>query len=125
NSNEPPDESEFPFVRSVVSKTEASLAGLDAEIANLRENLKRLEEDRAALFSYQMRNTAILSPLRRVPPELLREIFSWTLPLLESPGEVSHGIGQSPWLITQISSRWRAVSLSTPSLWSRITIDYS
>ncbi|KAJ7312447.1 hypothetical protein DFH08DRAFT_1044507 [Mycena albidolilacea] len=36
NSNEPPDESEFPFVRSVMAKTEVSLAGLDAEIANLR-----------------------------------------------------------------------------------------
>ncbi|KAJ7312425.1 hypothetical protein DFH08DRAFT_791395 [Mycena albidolilacea] len=76
NSNEPPDESEFLFVRSVVSGAEASLAGLDAEIANLQANLKRLEEERAALFSYQTRNRAILSPLRRIPPELLREIFS-------------------------------------------------
>jgi hypothetical protein len=34
-------------------------------------------------------------------------------------------MGQAPWLLTQISSRWRAIALSTPSLWSRIAIDYS
>jgi hypothetical protein len=41
NTNEPPDESELTFFRSVASKT-------DDAIANLWENLKRLEE-RAAL----------------------------------------------------------------------------
>jgi hypothetical protein len=97
---------------------------LDHEIANLPENMKRLEEKRASLLSYRVRNNAILSPLRWIPPELLREIFSWTLPLLEGAAEVTLGIEQTPWMLTRISSRWRAVTFSTPSLWSHIFIDY-
>jgi hypothetical protein len=108
NSNEPPDESELTFAWSVTSKTEASLTRLDEEITNLRDNLKHLGEERAALFSYQARNTAILSPLRRMPPELLCKIFLWTLPSFrEAIGMGGFDMGQTPWLLTQVSSRWR------------------
>ncbi|KAJ7312489.1 hypothetical protein DFH08DRAFT_1087654 [Mycena albidolilacea] len=58
-----------------------------------------------------------------MPPELLREIFSWTLPPIKDVDKLD--MGQTPWLLTQVSSRWRAIALSTPSLWSRIIIDYS
>jgi hypothetical protein len=68
-------------------KIESSLASLDDKIANLREKLAWLEEERTSLFSYWGQNNAILSRLRRMPPELPREIFSWTLP---SNGEAWH-----------------------------------
>ncbi|KAJ7663886.1 hypothetical protein DFH06DRAFT_986571 [Mycena polygramma] len=55
------------------------LAIIDEEIAKLRETLKQLEEDRASLLSYKV----ILSPLRRMPPEVLGQIFSWTLPSVD------------------------------------------
>ncbi|KAJ7312503.1 hypothetical protein DFH08DRAFT_822237 [Mycena albidolilacea] len=96
NSNEPPDESESSFVWSVALKTEAALTYLDHEIANLRENLK-------------------------MPPELLREIFSWTLP---SNGEAldvgKFDMGQTPWLLTQIAIHYpqsrQTSSTYSPSL---------
>ncbi|KAF8211005.1 hypothetical protein K438DRAFT_1808620 [Mycena galopus ATCC 62051] len=62
-----------------------------------------------------------------MPTEVLGEIFSWTLrsKVSEALDAGRFDMERSPWLLTQISSRWRAVSLSTPSLWSRIAIDYS
>jgi hypothetical protein len=87
NSNEPPDEPEMNFSRSVMLKIDSSLTSLDDEIANLREKLAWLEEERTSLFSYWQRNNAIPSQLRRMPPELLRVIFSWTLP---SNGDALH-----------------------------------
>ncbi|KAJ7674223.1 hypothetical protein B0H14DRAFT_2656799 [Mycena olivaceomarginata] len=72
NSNEPPDEPEMNFSQSVMLKIDSSLTSLDDEIANLREKLAWLEEERTSLFSYWQRNNTIPSQLRRMPPELLR-----------------------------------------------------
>jgi hypothetical protein len=98
-------------------------AQLKEELSKIQETLILLEKKRASLSSYRARNKAILSPLRRMPPEVLGDIFLWTLP---SPSEVQNtfDVEDSPWTLTRISSRWREISLSTPSLWSRIIVDY-
>ncbi|KAJ7609125.1 hypothetical protein FB45DRAFT_712214, partial [Roridomyces roridus] len=62
----------------------------------------------------------ILSTLRRMPSEILAEIFLWTLP----PFAQNANVNQSPWVLEQISGCWRAISLSTPSLWSAVCVDY-
>ncbi|KAJ6580780.1 hypothetical protein B0H19DRAFT_1112346 [Mycena capillaripes] len=126
NTNEPPESSDIPLVLSAISKTDAPLACLDEEISRLQEKLKRLEAERAVLAGYRTRNTAVLSVLRRMPAEVFEEIFSWTLP--STSGALDLGrfdMGASPWVLTRVCSRWRAISLSTPSLWSRVTIDYT
>ncbi|KAJ6580810.1 hypothetical protein B0H19DRAFT_1112474 [Mycena capillaripes] len=80
NTNESPDSSEMGFIMSAISKTDVRLGCLDEEILRLQEKLKRLEEERAVLTAYRARNLATLSPLRRLPPEVIGEIISWTLP---------------------------------------------
>ncbi|KAF8211014.1 hypothetical protein K438DRAFT_1569429, partial [Mycena galopus ATCC 62051] len=125
NSNEPPDDSEVPLVHSAISKIDARLARIDDEISAFQQKLGQLKDARASLFSHRTWNNAILSPLRRMPPEVLGEIFMWTLPSIgDALGMGKFDMTRSPWLLTQISSRWRAVALSTPSLWSRIAVDY-
>ncbi|KAF7366655.1 F-box domain-containing protein [Mycena sanguinolenta] len=124
NTNEPPEDSESVFIRSVIAESSPRLKHLDNEISKLQEKLKQLEDERTALLSYRTRNTAILSPLRRMPPEVLAEIFSWTLPSVNDALSIGSDTVQSPWLLTRINSRWRAVCLSTTSLWSRIVFDY-
>ncbi|KAJ6580722.1 hypothetical protein B0H19DRAFT_1017181 [Mycena capillaripes] len=81
NSNEPPLDSDIPAIESAILETDAQLpvARLDDEIARQRERLQQLEEAHASLSSYRARNRAILSPLRKMPPEVLGEIFSRTL----------------------------------------------
>ncbi|KAJ7693336.1 hypothetical protein B0H17DRAFT_1059790 [Mycena rosella] len=123
NTNAPPEGPELSFIRSVVSKTESRLAYLDGQIFRHRDRLRELEEERAALWRYHTPNKAILSPLRRMPPEVLAEIFLWTLPTLQTAFDRSaFGVKRSPWLLTQISSRWRAVAVSTPALWSHVIV---
>ncbi|KAJ7320892.1 hypothetical protein DFH08DRAFT_819139 [Mycena albidolilacea] len=122
NSNEPPEDSEIPPIRSLISDADAHLARIDNKISKIQETLKQLEEERSSLLNYRVRNEGIISPLRRMPPEVLGEIFWWTLPSI-SEAQKSE-IADSPWTLTYVSSRWRAVSLSNPSLWSQIVIDY-
>ncbi|KAJ7113998.1 hypothetical protein C8R44DRAFT_229803 [Mycena epipterygia] len=126
-TNEPPRGAEVTFIQSVVSKTGACLAHLDDEIARLRDRLHELEEERGPLATYYAQNKAILSPLRRMPPEVLGEIFSWTLPTLRTARHPRRrrDFTDSPWVLAQVCSRWRAVALSLPSLWSLFVIKFS
>ncbi|KAJ7691932.1 hypothetical protein B0H17DRAFT_934548, partial [Mycena rosella] len=124
-TNVAPEGAELTFVQSVASKAGRHLTYLDGEIARLRDQLNELEEERALLSGYRAQNLGILSPLRRMPPEVLGEIFSWTLPTAsDEPDEAGFDLSQSPWLLTHISSRWRTAALSTPSLWALVSIHY-
>ncbi|KAJ7104919.1 hypothetical protein C8R44DRAFT_566289, partial [Mycena epipterygia] len=75
NTNEPPEDPEVTFVLAVVSKIAPRLACLDHEILQLRNQLEQLEAKRVPLSSFLAQNNVILSPLRRIPSEVLGEIF--------------------------------------------------
>ncbi|KAJ7438550.1 hypothetical protein B0H11DRAFT_588700 [Mycena galericulata] len=62
----------------------------------------------------------IMSPVRRVPAEILCEIFWWTLPYTRRAG--AHTIQQAPWRLGHICKRWRATALQYSPLWSTITL---
>ncbi|KAJ7623802.1 hypothetical protein FB45DRAFT_1031703 [Roridomyces roridus] len=116
-SNEPPHADEDGFFRDSVLETGSRLAQLDAEI-------RALQVQRAQLWGQHCQNLSVISPLRRMPPEILADIFSWTLPPMnELRGDVSD-LETSPWVLTQVCSRWRDISLSTPSLWCNIAAVY-
>ncbi|KAJ7483547.1 hypothetical protein FB451DRAFT_1129456, partial [Mycena latifolia] len=125
-TNEPPALLDLVHVESIIAKIDAHLTGLDDQISQMRDHLKQLEEECVSLLRYREQNVAICSPLRRMPPEVLAEIFSWTLPSVsEARRQTRLDIAHSPWVLTHVNSRWRAVALSTPSLWSLIVIDWN
>ncbi|KAJ7609049.1 hypothetical protein FB45DRAFT_374065 [Roridomyces roridus] len=74
----------------------------------------------AVVSNTTARSLSIVSPLRRVPPEILSEIFVWTQPLPADLG--GRPELKTRWLITQVSRRWREIALSTPSLWSLVCV---
>ncbi|KAJ7654593.1 hypothetical protein DFH06DRAFT_1047328 [Mycena polygramma] len=119
NSNEAPEGSELLLIQSAVSDVDAQSVRLDEEIS-------KLEKKRASLSIRRAQNKVILSSLRRMPAEVLAEIFLWTLPSITRALDLRRfDVAASPWVLTHISSRWRAVAISTPSLWSWIIINYS
>ncbi|KAJ7155871.1 hypothetical protein C8R46DRAFT_1116690, partial [Mycena filopes] len=124
NSNKPPLDEESRPVKSVISKIDEKLASLVDTMAPLRERLKQLEEEHASLSSYRAQNLAIISPLRRLPFEVLGEIFSWTLEPVSDARNRRIGFSPmySPWVLTHISQHWRAVAISSPALWSLLML---
>ncbi|KAJ6501200.1 hypothetical protein C8R47DRAFT_970627 [Mycena vitilis] len=67
--------------------------------------------------------SAVLAPVRRVPPELVCEIFSWTLP---RERQIRLGIvTQPPWYLGHISRSWRNIAVDLPTLWSSVDIYHS
>ncbi|KAJ6462129.1 hypothetical protein C8R45DRAFT_1027374 [Mycena sanguinolenta] len=121
STNEPLLEPELSAVRPIVEKTSARLATLDAETSRLKDRLRELEDERTALSEFHAQNTRVVSPMRRMPAEILGEIFSWTLPNIYDIFDP----GDCPWVLTRVCGSWRAVALSKPSFWSLLVFDFT
>ncbi|KAJ7155853.1 hypothetical protein C8R46DRAFT_1116639 [Mycena filopes] len=130
NSNEAPLEAEAAVIEAELTTLDDRLLYLDNEIPRLRGRglgkLERLEEERASVLKHRAQSRSTLSPLRRVPPEILGYIFSLTLP---GPQEtlqftVVH-VKESPWSLSHVSRYWRGVALSDTSLWSLVALSYN
>ncbi|KAJ6478820.1 hypothetical protein C8R47DRAFT_1219364 [Mycena vitilis] len=86
--------------------------GEDHEIAGL-------VDQRDNLGAYVAAHRALVSPARRLPLDILREIFAARLPTHRN---CVMSASEAPVLLGRISSAWRAISLSTPQLWARLHI---
>ncbi|KAJ7140959.1 hypothetical protein C8R44DRAFT_239315 [Mycena epipterygia] len=65
-----------------------------------------------------------LCPISRLPPDVLGEIFMWSLCANGFQSLNSRGrLALEPLMVSHVSSRWRDVAISTPSLWSTIWVD--
>ncbi|KAJ7777054.1 hypothetical protein B0H16DRAFT_947202 [Mycena metata] len=126
NSNVAALDSDVDIIRERVFVIDTRLTNIKNAIARLEQTKKQLEEEYASVLNLRTRTKAILSPLRRIPSEILSEIFSWTLPgaqdLLRRHQKMC--ITTSPWVLTHISNRWRSVAISDPSLWSLLTFNF-
>ncbi|KAJ7596113.1 hypothetical protein C8J56DRAFT_1022507 [Mycena floridula] len=109
-SNYAPDEAELGHIRAL------TLAPL-LEIEKLNLEIQRLQKARDELQSFAEAHQALLSPIRRISPELLQQIFIACLPTAHNA--VMHK-SQAPMLLTQVSSGWRRIALGTVELWSSI-----
>jgi hypothetical protein len=115
-SNNPPSTAETWLVQRVLMEHTAELLRIEEETERL---LKQLRLQRRQVQDTIGTHRAILSPLRRVPPEILSDIFVQCLPRTQYIGPMRH---QAPLLLGQICRRWRQVAFSTPQLWSSISI---
>ncbi|KAF6745983.1 hypothetical protein DFP72DRAFT_640582 [Ephemerocybe angulata] len=103
DSNILPNSFEAQCVQHIVSK-------LCGQISELQSQLERLQQQ-------MQRHTAILSPIRRVPPEILGRIFAFA-----SPGRLDD-VGRSDLLNLSLVCRgWRDASLLEHQLWSSLRI---
>ncbi|KAJ6467989.1 hypothetical protein C8R47DRAFT_1152137 [Mycena vitilis] len=126
-SNVAPLDSDITFIKSVISQIDVRLKCLAHETKQTSATpcaATELEEDQLSLWNSRTQNLAILSALRRLPPEVLGEIFSWTLQRPADFSRCSFRPLDSPWVLTHISRHWRAVATSTPSLWSLFALNY-
>ena len=113
--------SELKHAREIVLEVEDDLARLEDQIA-------QLQQKRDALMKYAKDHRALLTPIRRVPPEILSDIFLACLPpvrLIQQPQPESSvfDVKSPPWVFGHVCGQWRAVALSSPRLWSSVSVD--
>jgi hypothetical protein len=109
----------------VPSDTEMSeinniLSTVDAMTAQLETQLEALKAKHAAVTSFAAAHRALLSPIRRVPADILTTIF---LLCFQSEIEPKMVACEPPLLFTHVCHRWRELVISTPSFWTNIRIE--
>ncbi|KAE9396126.1 hypothetical protein BT96DRAFT_121133 [Gymnopus androsaceus JB14] len=92
-------------------------------IAEARRNFEKcdLEDIRRVQLAklLELQESLLLAPIRRLPPEILSEIFKLVAPgpILVRPG-FSRRAGISIFPLAWVSSLWREIIVSQPSFWS-------
>ncbi|KZP28365.1 hypothetical protein FIBSPDRAFT_852502, partial [Athelia psychrophila] len=118
-TNLPPStKTQIDIAREALGDLQKDLDDLDKDILQTRIEYQRLLAKRNTLQDYAYAHKGLLGPLRRLPAEMLAEIFIHALP--EYPANLS--VYDAPLLSQGVCRRWRDVSRSTPELWSRICI---
>lgn len=105
--NTPPTLEEAQQLRTLVEADET-------ELANIRQAMRELRAREETVCARMKRKRRLLSLIRHLPHEILAKIFIlWH--------EERNYIFTRPWTpfrVAHVSSRWRAIALSTPRLWT-------
>ncbi|KAJ6595132.1 hypothetical protein DFH09DRAFT_159060, partial [Mycena vulgaris] len=121
-SNDVPLGAEVTTLRKIVADAQVRVHALNVQIDSLRAALAQLVQEYTEIFELVRGHKSILSPVRRMPPELLCEIFVLLPPHTRRIG--AEQIKQPPWYLGQICRLWRDAALSYPFLWTGIEIRF-
>ncbi|KAF7357887.1 hypothetical protein MVEN_00834900 [Mycena venus] len=114
-----PRDEELPQIKALLFEPSQRLKRLDDEIAVLQKALDKLSKERDALSAYVEAHEVLMSPIRRLPLDILEHIFVACLPTHRN---CVMSAQEAPVILGRICSYWRTISLATPRLWSRLHI---
>ncbi|KAK0207176.1 hypothetical protein IW262DRAFT_1536787 [Armillaria fumosa] len=129
SSNDCPQDCEQEEIKHLLAAAQDTLKHIQRRPYGENEGLtigclERQETDRAALCNFIRRHQSVISAVRRLPPEIISEIFLHTLSWDDwnSYPEI-HNTRLGPWSYSCVSRLWRAVALSLPQLWSEFNMN--
>lgn len=119
----PPTKAQLAEARNLLEKQESSAASLQDKISDAQRTLERLiAESQSAINELEERNQkvqkeiavtlAYISPLRRLPNDILREVFYHVFDVKPSCG----------WGLAAVCTSWRRLVLNMPTLWSKVRV---
>ncbi|KAF7299768.1 hypothetical protein HMN09_00982700 [Mycena chlorophos] len=112
NTNYCPNDAEIAEIRSLLESPRIRLRELE-------DNIRQFQTQRDELVAHIATHEALLSPIRRVPVDILQEIFLACLP--EGRNCVMSA-NDAPLLLGRVCSHWRTLAYQTPALWTRLHI---
>lgn len=121
-NNYPPSNEEAQKITRLLLEPSKEVEVLQSEMMDLKKRLSELESRQNEIKKRIARYEIILSPIRRVPPDVLGEIFYHCLPAHRNPIMAS---SDCPLLLTRVCSTWRSTAMTTPKLWDRLYITFT
>ena len=120
DTNDVPSPLEESAIRALLVNMNSDLSQLDGEIGRVQAVLQELRMKRQVLNDSCQKHKGLISSIRRFPPEILSEIFMRSLP--DDWKYNTRYFRLAVLLPASVSRHWRNVALSTPSLWSSISL---
>ncbi|KAK0474471.1 hypothetical protein EDD18DRAFT_1220229 [Armillaria luteobubalina] len=125
--NESPTDAELSKFQETVKTAPGRLAELDEKIAQARKSLDALTLERIAIEADMGDAKALSSPVRRLPPDIVRTICLDTIPspfeimsMLDDRSSLNHT--RPPWTLSQVCRSWRSIIVTSPELWSSMSL---
>ncbi|KAK0228989.1 hypothetical protein IW262DRAFT_1265335, partial [Armillaria fumosa] len=109
-TNDLPDASDIHSLKESAQYIDDALGDVEADIHRLTDILSRLKEKRTLFRDAQKTHKIILSPIRRLHPDIL--VYA-----SERCAYNVFDVTSGPWLLGQVCSKWRAVVASHSALW--------
>ncbi|KAJ7049990.1 hypothetical protein C8F01DRAFT_718781 [Mycena amicta] len=114
-----PTDDELKDISAYLAEPIEKLASLDTKIGYLQEALANVRIERDILHEHVEAHNALVSPLRRMPLDILQEIFVACLP---TERNCVMSADEAPILLGRICSAWREIAYNTPRLWAKLHI---
>ncbi|KAF7346540.1 hypothetical protein MSAN_01882100 [Mycena sanguinolenta] len=114
HTNYVPSSEEFQCIQMDLALRAQELARLDARISDLTAQRDQLQ-------AYVDSHKALISHPRRLPPDIVCEIFAACLP---TERNAVMSAQEAPLLLSRICSAWRTIALSTPRLWASLHVPF-
>ncbi|KAF7334819.1 hypothetical protein MSAN_02368600 [Mycena sanguinolenta] len=114
-----PTDEEILEINALLVEPTLRMKGLDDEITDLQKAIDKLAEERGRVAAYVEAHKALLSPVRRLPLDIIQELFVACLPTHRN---CVMSASEAPVLLGRVCSSWRAISLSTPRLWCSLHV---
>ncbi|KAJ7155213.1 hypothetical protein C8R46DRAFT_1117225 [Mycena filopes] len=118
-TNYVPSQHERTYITAFCAQGTKRMEEIGTRIRTQHQCLMSLDGRYMAQYQVLKPYTDLISPVRALPPEILQEIFMACLPTKHFA--IMHA-SEAPLVLGRVCSRWRAISLSTPALWSSIHI---
>ncbi|KAJ6506711.1 hypothetical protein C8R45DRAFT_860669 [Mycena sanguinolenta] len=118
-TNHCPTDDEVLQIKALLVEPTLRLKGLDDEITKLQTAIDKLVEERSRVAAYIEDHEALISPVRRLPLDIIQELFVACLPTHRN---CVMSASEAPVLLGHVCRSWRAISLSTPRLWSSLHV---
>ncbi|KAJ7622696.1 hypothetical protein B0H17DRAFT_1112416 [Mycena rosella] len=99
------------------AQIQSDLASHSQELARIDERIRELTAQRDKIRNYIDSHKALISYPRRLPPDILGEIFIACLPVDRN---AVMSVDEAPLVLCRICSAWRTLALSTPRLWASL-----
>jgi hypothetical protein len=127
-NNDPPTTEEYKLASQILEDINQELNGLEDEIMELQKQVSEMQARRKGLKTRRDKQIApILSPWRKLPPEILANILQAAVNPDRPSGHFTSSLLTDRQIfrnLRAVCKMWREVALSTHALWTSVWIDF-
>lgn len=114
-----PSDAETRSIKASLAIALSELHQLESNISHTQRKLASFSARRDHLLDQTERYRIAIAPYKRLPPEILIEIFLACLP---EHVQLPPSVDEAPLSLTRICSSWRALALNAQELWNKFQV---